>query len=82
MSGSRIGTNTSVKGPTLISPLSPALALSILTDWLEAKFSGGEERVESSDMPPAGALQTLTISNGLRELDQRTHKVHVCIKVA
>ncbi|KAL2081524.1 hypothetical protein ACEWY4_023377 [Coilia grayii] len=53
---------------------------SILTDWLEAKFSGGEERVESSDLP-AGAVQTLSISNGLRELDQRMHKVHVCIKV-
>ncbi|XP_041925259.1 germinal-center associated nuclear protein [Alosa sapidissima] len=59
-----------------------SLTNSILTDWLEAKFSGGEERLDSSDLAPAGALQTLSISNGLRELDQRTHKVHICIKVS
>ncbi|XP_062390501.1 germinal-center associated nuclear protein [Sardina pilchardus] len=59
-----------------------SLTNSILTDWLEAKFSGGDEQVDSSDLAPAGALQTLTITNGLRELEQRTHKVHVCIKVS
>lgn len=38
--------------------------------------------MESGDLAAGGALQTLTISNGLRQLDHTTHKVHVCIKVA
>ncbi|XP_036400726.1 germinal-center associated nuclear protein [Megalops cyprinoides] len=52
----------------------------ILTEWLEAKFSG-EEKSCDPGAEPDGKMLTLSISNGLRSLGSRTHKVHVCIKV-
>ncbi|KAJ8282584.1 hypothetical protein COCON_G00051030 [Conger conger] len=56
------------------------VASRILTDWLEAKFSGDE----GSGDPVAdrgGKMETLSISNGLVSVQERTHKVHVCVKV-
>ncbi|XP_030643492.1 germinal-center associated nuclear protein [Chanos chanos] len=53
----------------------------VLTAWLEAKL-GGEERMEDGEKDPEGKLQTLSMSNGLRDVGNRTHKVHVCVKVA
>ena len=52
----------------------------ILSDWLEVKL-GRLEEVENTEMQPDSSLRTLYIGNGLREKEQRIHKVHVCVKV-
>lgn len=56
------------------------VVLRILSDWLEVKLGGGkgsEVREEQLD----GTLQTLCVTNTLRDEGQRTHKVHISIKV-
>ncbi|XP_046903487.1 germinal-center associated nuclear protein isoform X2 [Hypomesus transpacificus] len=53
----------------------------ILSDWLEVKL-GRLEEVENTEMQPDSSLRTLYIGNGLREKEQRIHKVHVCVKVS
>nr|XP_040057764.1 germinal-center associated nuclear protein [Gasterosteus aculeatus aculeatus] len=57
------------------------LADRILSDWLEVKLGGGkgsEVREEQLD----GTLQTLCVTNTLRDEGQRTHKVHISIKAS
>ncbi|XP_077363553.1 germinal-center associated nuclear protein isoform X2 [Festucalex cinctus] len=58
-----------------------SLADRILSDWLEAKFAGSQGwklMEEERD----GALQTLQLSNTIRENGHRNHKVHISIKVS
>lgn len=52
----------------------------ILSDWLEVKL-GGHKESEGREEQPEGTLQTLTVTNTLQESGQRTHKVHISIKV-
>lgn len=54
---------------------------STLTKWLEVKLGGGEKMEESME-ESEGKLRTLVISNSLRDIGQKTHKVHLCIKVS
>ncbi|KAI5628091.1 germinal-center associated nuclear protein [Silurus asotus] len=54
---------------------------STLTNWLKVKL-GGEESMEESMAESEGKLNTLVISNSLRDIGQKTHKVHLCIKVS
>lgn len=54
---------------------------STLTKWLEVKLGGGEKMEESIE-ESEGKLRTLVISNSLRDIGQKTHKVHLCIKVS
>ncbi|XP_060732789.1 germinal-center associated nuclear protein [Tachysurus vachellii] len=54
---------------------------SILTKWLKVKLGGGE-RMEENMAESEGKLKTLVISNSLRDVGQKTHKVHICIKVS
>ncbi|XP_072541729.1 germinal-center associated nuclear protein [Salminus brasiliensis] len=54
---------------------------STLTKWLEVKMGGGEKEEESM-AEVEGKLETLLISNTLRDVGQTTHKVHVCVKVS
>ncbi|XP_066542369.1 germinal-center associated nuclear protein isoform X2 [Hoplias malabaricus] len=56
-------------------------ANSILTEWLEVKM-GGEGKMEESISEMEGKLETLLICNNPRDVGQKTHKVHVCIKVS
>ncbi|XP_056145681.1 germinal-center associated nuclear protein [Lampris incognitus] len=58
-----------------------SLADKVLSDWLEAKF-GGNEGSEVGKKQPDGSLQTLYVTSVLQENRQRTHKVHISIKVA
>ncbi|KAI4878707.1 hypothetical protein NFI96_013487 [Prochilodus magdalenae] len=58
-----------------------SFANSILTRWLEVKMGGGENMEESTSVED-GKLETLLISNTLRDIGQKTHKVHVCVKVS
>uniref|UniRef100_A0AAX7SS42 Germinal-center associated nuclear protein n=1 Tax=Astatotilapia calliptera TaxID=8154 RepID=A0AAX7SS42_ASTCA len=53
----------------------------ILSDWLEVKL-GGHKESEGREEQPEGTLQTLTVTNTLQESGQRTHKVHISIKVS
>ncbi|XP_068561209.1 germinal-center associated nuclear protein [Cebidichthys violaceus] len=58
-----------------------SLADGILSDWLEVKLGGGkgsEVREEQLD----GTLQTLCVTNTLRDEGQRTYKVHISIKAS
>ncbi|KAJ8247072.1 hypothetical protein GJAV_G00258440 [Gymnothorax javanicus] len=52
----------------------------ILTDWLEAKFSGEEG---SCDLAAGrgGKMETLSICNELLSFQERTFKAHTCVKV-
>ncbi|XP_053352443.1 germinal-center associated nuclear protein [Clarias gariepinus] len=54
---------------------------STLNKWLEIKLGGGE-RIEESTEGSKGKLKTLIIGNSLRDIGQKTHKVHVCVKVS
>ncbi|KAK1165453.1 germinal-center associated nuclear protein [Acipenser oxyrinchus oxyrinchus] len=53
----------------------------ILSDWLKAKFGGGEQ---SEDMVqhPGNKIQTLTICNSFRNRRESHAAVHVCIKMS
>lgn len=62
--------------------LSPSVALRILSDWLEVKLGGGGGGSEAREEQPDGALQTLCVTDTLRDEGQRTHRVHVSIKVS
>lgn len=55
-------------------------SFSTLTRWLEVKLGGGE-KIDESLIESEGKLKTLVISNSLRDIGQKTHKVHLCIKV-
>lgn len=52
----------------------------ILSDWLEVKL-GGDKASEVREEQLDGTLQTLCVINTLQENEQRTHKVHITIKV-
>ncbi|TNN38931.1 Germinal-center associated nuclear protein [Liparis tanakae] len=56
-----------------------SLADRILSDWLEVKLGGGSEAREEQ---PDGTLQTLCVTDTLRDDGQRTHRVHVSIKAS
>lgn len=43
---------------------------------------GGRERIEETASEEEGRLETLLVSNTLRNIGQKTHKVHICIKVS
>ncbi|KAM9850955.1 germinal-center associated nuclear protein [Aulostomus maculatus] len=58
-----------------------SLADSILSDWLEMKLGGGKGS-EVVEEQPDGTLQTLCVSNTLQENQQRTHNVHISVKVS
>lgn len=51
----------------------------ILSDWLEAKFGGGNWA--GGEEQPDGALQTVCVTNTLQDKGQHTHKVHISVKV-
>ncbi|XP_034417060.1 germinal-center associated nuclear protein [Cyclopterus lumpus] len=58
-----------------------SLADRILSDWLEVKLGGiqgSEVRQEQLD----GTLQTLCVTNTLRDEGQRTHRVHISVKAS
>uniref|UniRef100_A0A3B4YPW9 Germinal-center associated nuclear protein n=1 Tax=Seriola lalandi dorsalis TaxID=1841481 RepID=A0A3B4YPW9_SERLL len=57
-----------------------SLADRILSDWLEVKL-GGDKASELREEQPDGTLQTLCVTNTLQEKGQRTHKVHISVKV-
>lgn len=50
----------------------------LLSDWLEVKLGsdGGSEE------QPDGTVRTLCVTNTLQESRQRTHDVHVTVKVS
>lgn len=50
----------------------------VLSDWLEVKLGGDADSEEQRD----GFLRTLCVSNSLQERGQRTHKVHITVKVS
>lgn len=54
--------------------------LRILSDWLEVKLGGGKGS-EVSEEQLDGTLQTLCVTNTLRDEGQRTFKVHISVKV-
>ncbi|TSK92908.1 Germinal-center associated nuclear protein [Bagarius yarrelli] len=54
---------------------------SILTRWLEVKLGGGDG-IEESMAESEGKLKTLVIRNSLRDVGQKTHKVHLCVKMS
>ncbi|XP_067373088.1 germinal-center associated nuclear protein [Channa argus] len=58
-----------------------SLADRILSDWLEVKL-GGDKVSEAQQEQPGGTLQTLCVTNALRENGQRTHKLHITIKAS
>ncbi|XP_031730841.1 germinal-center associated nuclear protein isoform X1 [Anarrhichthys ocellatus] len=58
-----------------------SLADGILSDWLEVKL-GGCKGSEVSEEQLDGTLQTLCVTNTLRDKGQRTYKVHISIKVS
>ncbi|XP_054620063.1 germinal-center associated nuclear protein [Dunckerocampus dactyliophorus] len=53
----------------------------ILSDWLEVKLGGGQGS-KLVDEQQDGTLQTLFLSNTIKEHAQRTHKVHISVKVS
>ncbi|XP_061679793.1 germinal-center associated nuclear protein [Syngnathoides biaculeatus] len=53
----------------------------ILSDWLEVKF-GSSQRPEFMEEERDGTLQTLCLSNTIKENGDRTHKIHVSIKAS
>ncbi|CAN9497974.1 unnamed protein product [Ophioblennius macclurei] len=59
-----------------------SLADRILSDWLEVKFGGGGRSSEDSKQQADGTMRTLCVSSSLQEHAQRTHKVHVSVKVS
>uniref|UniRef100_A0A3B4XYK8 Germinal-center associated nuclear protein n=1 Tax=Seriola lalandi dorsalis TaxID=1841481 RepID=A0A3B4XYK8_SERLL len=58
----------------------PVFCIRILSDWLEVKL-GGDKASELREEQPDGTLQTLCVTNTLQEKGQRTHKVHISVKV-
>ncbi|KAK2839484.1 hypothetical protein Q5P01_013224 [Channa striata] len=58
-----------------------SLADRILSDWLEVKL-GGDKALEERQEQPGGILQTLCVSNEVQKNGQRTHNVHITIKVS
>ncbi|XP_026851591.2 LOW QUALITY PROTEIN: germinal-center associated nuclear protein [Electrophorus electricus] len=58
-----------------------SFADSTLKHWLEVKL-GGAVRREESAAKVEGSMQTLLISNSLRDTGLKTHRVHLCIKVS
>ncbi|XP_030614652.1 germinal-center associated nuclear protein [Archocentrus centrarchus] len=58
-----------------------SLADRILSDWLEVKL-GGDKGSEGMEEKPEGTLQTLCVTNVLQDAGQRTHKVHISVKVS
>ncbi|XP_037343746.2 germinal-center associated nuclear protein [Pungitius pungitius] len=57
-----------------------SLADRILSDWLEVKLGGGKGSEVREELD--GKLQTLCVTNTLRDEGQRTHKVHISIKAS
>lgn len=57
-----------------------SLADRILSDWLEAKFGGGNWA--GGEEQPDGALQTVCVTNTLQDKGQHTHKVHISVKAS
>lgn len=55
------------------------LSFRILSDWLEVKLGGGKG--SEGDEQPDGTMQTLCVTNTLQDKGQRTHKVHISVKV-
>lgn len=53
----------------------------VLSDWLEVKLGGDSSGSEVMEEQPDSTLQTLCVANTLQENGQRTHKVHISIKV-
>ncbi|XP_061520847.1 germinal-center associated nuclear protein [Phycodurus eques] len=58
-----------------------SLADRILSDWLEAKLGGGQGS-KFMEEQRGGTLQTLCLSNTIKDNGHRTHNVHVSIKVS
>ncbi|CAL8240621.1 unnamed protein product [Merluccius merluccius] len=58
-----------------------SLADRVLSDWLEVKLGGGEES-EVKQKREDGSLRTLCLTNTLQEVGERTHKVHLSVKVS
>ncbi|CAL8387635.1 unnamed protein product [Gadus morhua 'NCC'] len=58
-----------------------SLADRVLSDWLEVKLGGGEG-LEVKEKQVDGTLQTLRVTNALKEVGERAHKVHLSIKVS
>ena len=57
-----------------------ALLYRVLSDWLEVKLGGGEG-LGVKEKQVDGTLQTLCVTNALKEVGERAHKVHLSIKV-
>ncbi|XP_068428671.1 germinal-center associated nuclear protein isoform X2 [Clinocottus analis] len=58
-----------------------SLADRILSDWLEVKLGGSKESEEREEQRD-GTLQTLCVTNTLRDEGQRTYRVHVSVKAS
>lgn len=52
-----------------------------MTDWLEVKF-GRENTSDEFEKEQEGALKTLCVSHSLRNVREKTHEVHIAIKVS
>ncbi|XP_037120761.1 germinal-center associated nuclear protein isoform X2 [Syngnathus acus] len=59
-----------------------SLADRILSDWLEMKLAGSQQASKMMEEQRDGTLQTLHLSNTIREKGHGTHEVHVSIKVS
>ncbi|XP_076858543.1 germinal-center associated nuclear protein [Brachyhypopomus gauderio] len=57
-----------------------SFADSTLKHWLEVKLGGATRRERSSEQEE-GTMHTLLVSNSLRDVAQKTHRVHLCVKV-